>query len=147
MHFTLASCSSWSSRPRNGCKQLKTQRSAAYAWHHKWRQLASAALTKPPKASLCITYYLCAPYITAATHTQLTLACLHTCIHASACIFLHTLLHSCAMGPHKDMPKRVWTHIFLPKTSVSNPFRQKSANMQVQGCKEDGAYGVPGPYW
>jgi len=31
---------SWRSRLRNGCKQRQEQLSAAWAWHHRWRNFA-----------------------------------------------------------------------------------------------------------
>jgi len=60
VHSTLVSCSSWGSRPRNGCKQHQAQQSAAQAWHHKWRHFASSFLLSPPPEQLLPRNHQCA---------------------------------------------------------------------------------------
>ncbi len=58
-HKALTRYSSWSPRLRNGCMQRQEQQSAAWAWHHEWRNFTGAALffslsLKQPFASLVI---------------------------------------------------------------------------------------------
>jgi len=58
-HKALTRYSSWSSMLRNGCKQQQEQQSAAWAWHHEWRNFAGANLffspsLEQPFASLII---------------------------------------------------------------------------------------------
>ncbi len=47
-HKALTRHSSWSSRLRNGCKQRQEQQSAAWAWHHEWRDIAGRLRLQQP---------------------------------------------------------------------------------------------------
>jgi len=94
-HTALTRYLSWSSRLRIGCKQQQEQQSAAWAWHHEWRNFAGAALF--------FSSSLEQPFASSSIHnskhnTQATLACLHTkthaCIHSTSARF-HALLRLC----------------------------------------------------
>ncbi len=59
-HNALASCSSWSSRSRDGCKQRLEQLSVARTWHQEWLNFTSAALSLSLNgATLCLAYQQC----------------------------------------------------------------------------------------
>jgi len=99
-HKALTRYSSWSSRLGNGCKHQQEQQSAAWAWHHEWRNLAGAAFF----FSLSLEQPFHLPSIHNSKHnTQATLACLHTrtdaCTHSTSACF-HALMRLCYGHKH-----------------------------------------------
>jgi len=121
-HKALTRYSSWSSRLRNGRKQGQEQRSAAWAWHHEWRNFAGAALfvspsLEQPFASLII------KTIANITHKLHWHACTWGHMHAPVVLpHAFTGWCGCAMGTSTG-PKQAVARVIIPVMSVSNPSR------------------------
>jgi len=147
VHKTLTRYSSWSSRLRNGCKQQQEQQCAAWAWHHKWRQLRwrGSFLLSLTGTTLCLSHHQ--NKIANITHKLRWNACTQGHVHVPI-VLPHAITRwcGCAMGISTG-PKQAVAHVFMPVMSVGNPSRWKAARMEVQRCREDGVHEAPGPYW
>jgi len=127
-HDTLASFRSWSSRQRSGCmyKQRQDQQNAAWAWHHKRRNYAFAALSfSPSSLEQPFASRITNIHPNSNTNTQATLACLRMSahMHSSVCTYacLRALARLCYGHKHllKQVFAQVLTHMFVPATSPS----------------------------
>ncbi len=95
--------------------------------------------------TLCLTYHLYT--IANIAHKLHWHACARGRMHTPV-ILPHAFTRWCgsAMGTSTG-PKQAVAHVFMPVMSVGNPSRLIAAKMGVQGCREDGVHGAPGPYW